>query len=59
VKEYYYRASYSCSVCKYGVDEMISGKDIVAGFYKHDNYSSGSIQGREFLDQVGDLTICS
>jgi hypothetical protein len=53
VKEYY-RGSYSCSVCKYGVDEMISGKDIVAGFYKHDNYSSGSIQGREFLDQVGD-----
>jgi hypothetical protein len=36
------------------VDEMISGKDIVAGLHKHDNYSSGSIKGREFLDQMGD-----
>jgi hypothetical protein len=35
------------------VDETISGKDIVAGFYKHGNYSSGSIKGREFLTQVG------
>jgi hypothetical protein len=33
---------------------MISGKDIVAGFYKHGNYSSDSIKGWEFLDQMGD-----
>jgi hypothetical protein len=34
------------------VDEIVSGYDIMASFYKHGNYFSGSIKGREFLDQM-------
>jgi hypothetical protein len=37
-----------------GLDPLGSGQGLVAGSCEHDNETSGSIQGGEFLDQLSD-----